>query len=371
MALALDSVAPPAGPRAPPARAEGRSGRLRREPAPHRPGAQHVRTDMSLTTCSRRRTPRPRDVIRSMSARTCPSRHTSSRSRTPRPRDVTRSMSARTCPSRHTCSRRRAPRPRDVTRSMSARTCPSRHARVAAHPGPVTSPAACPHGHVPHDLLASPHTQAPRRHPQPVRTDMSLTTYMLASPRTQAPRRHPQHVRTDMSLTTYILASPRTQAPRRHPQHVRTDMSLTTYMLASPRTQAPRRHPQHVRTDMSLTTCSRRRAPRPRDVTRSMSARTPGRPPRHCAYRGAINVSQETCPSSDSAPRGPAAVRLSAQATVSSFSVNLGARGPAGGATESSARDIVGTTPDTTASATCLSVAPPAGHRAAPGYAGA
>ena len=192
MALALDSVAPPAGPRAPPARAEGRSGRLRREPAPHRPGAQHVRTDISLTTCSRRRAPRPL-----------------------------------------------------------------------------------------------------------------------------------------------------------------------------------RRHPQHVRTDMSLTTCSRRRAPRPRDVTRSMSARTPGRPPRHCAYRGAMNVSQETCPSSDSAPRGPAAVRLSAQATVSSFSVNLGARGPAGGATESSARDIVGTTPDTTASATCLSVAPPAGHRAAPGYAGA
>ena len=244
MALALDSVAPPAGPRAPPARAEGRSGRLRREPAPHRPGAQHVRTDISLTT------------------------------------------------------------------------------------------------------------------------------YILASPHTQAPRRHPQHVRTDMSLTTYILTSPHTQAPSTSPAacphgHVPHDM------LASPRTQAPRRHPQHVRTDMSLTTCSRRRAPRPRDVTRSMSARTPGRPPRHCAYRGAMNVSQETCPSSDSAPRGPAAVRLSAQATVSSFSVNLGARGPAGGATESSARDIVGTTPDTTASATCLSVAPPAGHRAAPGYAGA
>jgi hypothetical protein len=270
MALALDSVAPPAGPRAPPARAEGRSGRLRREPAPHRPGAQHVRTDMSLTTCSRRRTPRPRDVIRSMSARTCPSRHTSSRSRTPRPRDVTRSMSARTCPSRHTCSRRRAPRPRDVTRSMSARTCPSRHARVAAHPGPVTSPAACPHGHVPHDLLASPHTQAPRRHPQPVRTDMSLTTYMLASPRTQAPRRHPQHVRTDMSLTTCS----RRRTPR--PRDVTRSLSART---------CPSRH-----------TCSRRRAPRPRDVTRSMSARTcPSRHARVAAHPGPA-TSPAACP---------------------------------------------------------------------------
>jgi hypothetical protein len=189
---------------------------------------QHVRTDMSLTTCSRRRAPRPRDVTRSMSARTCPSRHarvaahpgpaTSSaacphghvphdlhphvaahpgpatspaacphghvphdiharvaahpgpaspaacphgltRRRTPRPRDVTRSMSARTCPSRHTCSRRRAPRPRDVTRSMSARTCPSRHARVAAHPGPL------------------------RRHPQHVRTDTRTSPQALCVPR--------------------------------------------------------------------------------------------------------------------------------------------------------------------------------------------
>jgi hypothetical protein len=257
MALALDSVAPPAGPRAPPARAEGRSGRLRREPAPHRPGAQHVRTDMSLTTCSRRRAPRPRDVTRSMSARTCPSRHTSSRSRTPRPRDVTRSMSARTCPSRHTCSRRRAPRPRDVTRSMSARTCPSRHARVAAHPGPVTSPAACPHGHVPHDLLASPRTQAPRRHPQHVRTDMSLTTCS----RRRTPR--PRDVIRSMSARTCPsrLTSSRRRAPR--PRDVTRSMSART---------CPSRH-----------TCSRRRAPRPRDVTRSMSARTC--PSRHTCSR--------------------------------------------------------------------------------------
>jgi hypothetical protein len=75
-------------------------------------------------------------------------------------------------------------------------------------------------------------------------------------------------------------------------------------------------------------------------------------------------------PRGRSAPGGPGRVRLSASPTASSLGANLGVRGPAGGATESSARDIVGTTPDTTASATCLSVAPPAGHRTAPGCTG-
>ena len=44
MALALDSVARPAGPRAPPLRAKGRYRRLRRGPAPHRPSGRALST---------------------------------------------------------------------------------------------------------------------------------------------------------------------------------------------------------------------------------------------------------------------------------------------------------------------------------------
>ncbi len=51
---------------------------------------------------------------------------------------------------------------------------------------------------------------------------------------------------------------------------------------------------------------------------------------------------------------GPAWVRLSAEATVTSFSDNRGARGPAPGSTESSTSHIVLTTPERESSATCL-----------------
>ncbi len=148
-------------------------------------------------------------------------------------------------------------------------------------------------------------------------------------------------------------------APALHSQCVRSTMSATTCSCFAPpsmcrvHTTCPKRHAREeavptlfaVRPRPSRNTCPRRgRCSQSRSDHDHLG--THARAKARCSqsrsdYGHPGHMSRRPCPRGDDAPRGLAWGRLSAEPTLASFSESLGARGPAGGATESSARAIV------------------------------